>query len=316
VALPFQFLGIHYASYAFSATNCLLLGACFYALVEHFRLDWNERLLLLGVFTMFYPVMFLLERGNLDGLMLSLMLLAIFSRNSIVRGLGLGLSVSLKAYSILLLGPFLLGRLRKAVALCLLVVLGLLLSFHSLLLPFLQAQRARSLDSSILENISPAALLPGGVKYSWLRLVFTVLWAGSFVFLLHYTRRASVTSRSISSLPWMMAMPLHVFPYTGVLCLPLLVLRHAVVVRRGKVSRGDTLFVAGFLLLGTQQRAATEYLIWLTHSHQLFGTFNALGTVLVMLSTLIHAKDTAADPDSDYRGSDTVRRQLSQIRST
>jgi hypothetical protein len=63
-----------------------------------------------------------------------------------------------------------------------------------------------------------------------------------------------------------------------------MVLRVREMAVRGRMMSHDRVFLTGFLLVGFQPYAMTASLMWLTHSHSLFYTFNPLGTALVICS--------------------------------
>lgn len=80
-----------------------------------------------------------------------------------------------------------------------------------------------------------------------------------------------------------MSLPLQVYPYTGVLLLPMLV-GHLRVSSEKRPSTSASLFFIGFGLVGVQQQALTDAFGPILHSHRFFPFLNALGTLVVIAS--------------------------------
>ena len=112
-----------------------------------------------GITSMFFPALFLVERGNLDGIMLGLMLVSIFAKNRWIKSVALSLSIGFKVYSVLLLVPMLLARMWKRIMAVVLLLALLMLPFYSLIWSFIHAQTRRSAQLLGAENICPIALL-------------------------------------------------------------------------------------------------------------------------------------------------------------
>jgi hypothetical protein len=251
-----------------------------------------ERLLVFGIASMYFPVIFLVERGNLDGIMLALIVLGIFAKNPVLRAVGLALSFSVKLYSGVLFIPLAIGRRWKTAALAAVLVAGLLVPFHSLLVPFAHRQMGRAAEFHLTENISPGLFVEVFLGGHLWNIAYCVLWLLSYAAMLLRHRDAPLETRMVYSLPWMMALPIHVYAYTGVLLLPLLVLRSREMERSGVVGASGAVFLAGFLLVGFQQTA------WLNYFHEsLLSRFvcsvaNATGTALVMGSLALGRRAT------------------------
>jgi hypothetical protein len=282
VGLPFQHFSIGFAANVFFLANIAVITASLWGIYRHFKLTKDEGRLLFGIASIYYPVIFLVERGNLDGIMLGLMLLFVFARNSIAKTVGLSLSVTLKVYSLLLATPLIWARKWKQVSMFLTLVLLLSLPFHGLIWQYMHSQIVRSTQIALFENLSPADLFGGNAHRIPVILLYGFLWLSSYCCMLYRHRESPLSVQLIYSFPWMMAMPLQVFPYTGVLMLPVLVLKSQEITANGLLSYRDRIFLIGFFLVGFQQTAMTEYFQWLTHSHRLFGWFNSMGTTLVL----------------------------------
>jgi Glycosyltransferase family 87 len=269
-------------------------------------------LFLFGIGSMFFPLIFVVERGNLDGFMLMLVVLSLILKNPIARGVALGISVGLKLYTVLLLVPLALNRRRKQAAAMLLALAVLFLSFYPLFFSFLHSQMARSGETYLVENICPAALASIFGSFGGSRAfkgIYLALWLISYVFMLVRQRRSSCDVQTIYSLPWMIAIPFLVMPYTGILLLPVLVLRARQIAIQGLMTVYDYLFLIGFLLVGAPPKALTDYFIWLTHSHQFFYTLNPLGIALVICSLVFSpaSRNEADDELAQHHLAGTVR---------
>ena len=284
VGLPFQHFSFGFAANMFFLANIAVITASLWGIYRHFKLTKEEGWLLFGIASIYFPVIFLVERGNLDGIMLGLILLFVFARNSIAKTVGLSLSITIKVYSLLLVTTLIWARRWKQVSMVLALALLISLPFHGLIWQFMHLQSVRSTQISALENLSPADLLGGNALRLPVKLIYGLLWLISYSCMLHRHRESPLSVQLIYSFPWMMAMPLQVFPYTGVLMLPVLVLKSQEITANGLLTYRDRIFLIGFFLVGFQQTAMTEYFQWLTHSHRLFGWFNSLGTTLVIFA--------------------------------
>jgi Glycosyltransferase family 87 len=285
IILPLTRFSEPTAAYIFYSANLLAIAIALWGICRYFQLSRSESRLLFGIGSMFFPLIFVAERGNLDSFMLMLVVLALLFKNPIVKGLVLGLSVALKLYTALLLVPLTVNRRWKQATTTLAVCVALFLSCYPLFASFLQAQMARSAEAYLVENISPAALATIFGSYAESRvfkLTYLALWLLSYLRMLVRHRRSSLDVQTIYSLPWMMAMPFLVLPYTGILLLPVLALRSREIAARGLLTAHDYLFLGGFLLVGVQPLAMTDYFMWLTHSHRFFYALNPLGMTIII----------------------------------
>jgi len=296
-ALPLQFLGINIGRVVFMFIDLAIVVASLSSICKWFNLTPRECRLLFGIASMYFPVIFLVERGNQDGIMLGLILVSLFARNRWVKSLALSLSIGIKVYSILLLAPLLLARLWKRVMAVVLLLALLLLPFHSLIWSFIYAQTRRSAELLGAENICPIALLsPINVfdvrqQYALnhaVTLAYLTLWIASYAIMLFKNRDSDMTVKAVYSLAWMLAMPLQVFPYTGVMLLPLLVLKCREIAERGLIALPDRLFLMGFCLVGFQQTAFSACFHF-PQMVRLFDALNPLGTALVIGSLLLQS---------------------------
>ncbi len=298
-ALPFQFLGFGFGCIFFLIADLIIIFASLDSICRHFKLTQRESNLFFSISSIYFPVIFLIERGNLDGIMLGLILMSIFAKNRFVKAFALSLSIGFKVYGILLLAPLLLARLWKQVMAVLLFLTLLMLPFYSLIWNFVLSQTRRTAELLGAENICPAGILsPISVsevaqRYALshaVTLVYLTLWAASYALMLFRNRNADLPVKSIYSLAWMTAMPLQVFPYTGVLLLPLLALKCREMAQRGLAALPDRLFLIGFCLVGFQQTAFSSYFHF-SPAVRIFDSVNPMGTFLVIISLVLQASD-------------------------
>jgi hypothetical protein len=298
-ALPLQFFGSVIGRIVFLVINIAIVAASLDSICRQFRMTQRESNLLFGIASIYFPVIFLVERGNLDGIMLGLILVSLFARNRWIKALALSLSIGIKVYSILLLAPLMLARLWKRVVAVVLLLALLMLPFHSLIWSFINSQTRRSAELFGAENICPIALLsPMDVfdvrqQYALshaVTLAYLALWIASYAIMLFKNRDSDMTVKAVYSLAWMLAMPLQVFPYTGVMLLPLLVLKSREIAKRGFITFPDRLFLMGFCLVGFQQTAFSTY-FHLPQLVRLFDALNPLGTTLVIGSLVLQSSN-------------------------
>jgi hypothetical protein len=280
-------LGTLLATYVFFFANIAIVGAALWWIGRRLGLGRAERWLLLAIASMYYPFHFLVERGNLDGLMLGLTAVFLCSENRVLRAVALALSINLKVYTGLLLVPLVVRRWREAAAVVV-VSLLMVLPFARLVLTSIQMIRVRGVLLATSENLSPGGFLARiGQHHPGLRMAYSLVWLASYGAMMYRRRGQSFATLAVLSLAWMVALPVTVISYTGVMLLPVLVLRIWEMALAETLSWVDKLFLAGFLLTGTQQYALFEYFGAAVHSHALFPAFNYLGTLLLLISLVV-----------------------------
>jgi len=305
-ALSLQFFGRGYGRIIFLFINIAIVAASLAGICYWFKMTRRASFLLFGIASIYFPVIFLLERGNLDGIMLGLILVSIFAKNRFTKEFALSLSIGIKVYSILLLVPMMLARLWKQVIAVLLLLVLLMLPFHSLFWSFIYAQTKRSGDLPGAENLCPIGMFsPINVTEAHqhyvlshaVTLVYLAFWLASYAFMLFRNRNSDLKVKAVYSFAWMLAMPLQVFPYTGILLLPLLVLKSCEMAERCFITIPDRLFLIGFCLVGFQQTAFSSYFQFslaanlFPHAVKIFNTVNLLGTAFVIGSLMLQASN-------------------------
>lgn len=265
VGLPFAFLPFRPAAQVFFVLNLTLV---FYALRSFARrvgLSPANQLVLLGIAALFYPVYFLVERGNLDGIMMALLVFGLGAKSPILRALGLGVSVATKLYSGLLGIVLLRKRQWKLAVLSGLFAIVLQLPFLPLVRSFVLAVTGRSSLLRVDENISPAGLSflvvgpLGGLMWKY---IFVLLWGATLIWKLIRDKDSDFATNWPVYVPWMITYPIVVYPYTGVLAVALLALIAAHCQRR-PITNAEALVIVGIGMLGFQATA------WSGYSHTL-----------------------------------------------
>lgn len=277
-------LGIPLATLVFFFANIAIVTAALWWIGRRLGLGRGERWLLLAIGSMYYPFHFLVQRGNLDGLMLGLTAVFLCSENRVLRVVALALSINLKVYTALLLVVLAMRRWREA-AFAAVVSTLMVLPFAHLVWISIRMIRIRGVLLATNENLSPGGFLARvGLHHPGLRTAYSLAWLASYCWMMYRRRGQSLTTLAVVSLAWMVALPATVISYTGVMLLPVLVLRAREMALAAKLSWVDKLFLVGFLLTGTQQYALFEYFGAVVHSHALFPGFNYLGTTLLLIS--------------------------------
>jgi len=213
---------------------------------------------------------------------------AVIVRDQRLRSALIACSIVLKVYSLLLLGVIIAARRFRLALHTALLAIVLVLPFHTLILPYIMIAVTRTAQFTAVENLSPAVILGSFCKHLPGKLVFITFWAASLLRASWRHRELLFEERLIVCLPWMAAFPLQVYPYTGVLLLPVLAWKlgnlHTF---RNKIEQ--RVFLAGFILVGTQQGALNEYFLWLVRSHRFFPFLNVIGMVCILMSLAIGA---------------------------
>jgi hypothetical protein len=220
--------------------------------------------------------------------MLILICSAVIVKDQRLRAVLIASSIVLKVYSLLLLGGMLAAQRFRLVLYTVLSAVLLVLPFHSLVLPYVVIAVTRTAQFTAVENLSPAVILGSLCKHLPGKLIFITFWAGSLLRASWRHRELPFEERLIVCFPWMAALPLQVYPYTGILLLPVLAWKiGSLHTSTNKIER--RMFLAGFILVGTQQAALNEYFRWLVRTHRFFPFLNMIGMVCILMSLAIGA---------------------------
>ncbi len=285
-----------------AATKCMfvldvafILGAL-WIMARHFGVRLRHRILLMLAVFAFYPAQFLVERGNLDGIMLFLFALAIAARPVWLRSFLIALSINIKLYTVVAAAAWTARRNAKALAWTALFTVLLVLPFYAVLPSFLHRMQLRMTEHST-DNMSPSYLLGPLVEHhAWVRLLYIALWLASMA-IAALRARPLGESRTLAVLtPWMAALPFQVWPYTGVMVLALYCAWMAEPPHTGPYLAHrlrDILLALGLALAGTQQYALNAAFAAHLPLANFFSIFNPLGIALLMAAGLLPSKAPA-----------------------
>jgi len=266
------------------------------------ELTRRNRILYLAVAATFPPLWMTLNGGNVDGLMLTLLLFACSARRKITRVVLLACSIVVKVYSALMVVVLLRKREFAAVGLVAAACLLALLPFWRLWPEMIHALLFRTQRQNINFNISPAELFFFLFRFlgpvAW-KILYAGFWFGTFAYTL-VRRGAAAEAESLAVFaPWMVSAPLLVFSYAGIIALPALALLLRTFQDR-PLRRPEWLMVTGILLLGFHPEFVANY--W-TLSFLTFAFLRGVVTATGCLGTslLVIGATAAARADSRLR---------------
>lgn len=227
----------------FFILNILLIvgGLFFYTLSFPLNDKWKDTLFLMIVSALFsHPVYFLLQRGNIDGLVFFFMALGVFFstlestwKNEIVAGITLAIAFHLKFYPILILFPILASRRwRLALLTCFFIAFLFLLTFNlwpDFIDKILMRQSIFTIkeNGSLINSLIAIIIFPGYVftktvfvgmqtitfiGYGVFFILFCLLWRTSCYFARSVTNY-SVAVLSVLCLPFMVLIPSLAYQY-------------------------------------------------------------------------------------------------------
>ena len=287
VGLTFQWLAFPGARLAFFVLNIALVYWSIRTLARQLELTRSNERALLACAALFYPFYFLIERGNLDGIMLALLVFGFRSRSWLVKACAIGTSVAIKLYSGLIL-LVLLRKRRWTIVLASVMVGALLqLPFAGLLPNFLTAVATRSGLFRLDENISPAAIFRlalAGLGGDIWKAAFLFVWVVTLTIRAKNDAPDDLSDSWPAYVPWMISIPVVVYPYSGILSLALAAWVAAQTQRR-RIALADLLALTGFGLLGVQAAAWTALVARDPVTTALIHSVCALGTLLMMIGT-------------------------------
>lgn len=279
--LGFVWLPFGVARYFFFVVNIVIVVASVRACSRRLGLSEESVRHMTGIALLFCPTYFLLERGNLEGLVLGCLSWAFCTRNVYVRAAMVGVAEGIKLYPLLLLAPAVRNRLWR-------FALGSLIAFFLLLLPFwrvassfFHALAGRGARFQLANNISPAEIMVVITGVHIATWIFGAYWGGTLLLMLWRQRSTDDGQVIWPFVPWMISVPMTVYPYSAVLLLPVLAWRLREMQDRER-SPHDAIFVTGFLLVGLQTYAFTRFL-----QVPILVVMNSLGMCLILGSLAI-----------------------------
>jgi hypothetical protein len=289
VAVPFLPFGQQAATYAFFVANLAMVLTALALTARRFAFrSATEVALLAGIFGLYCPSYFLLQRGNIDGVVMLCVALAIWSVGRAWASAFVVLGVSLKIYPAVMLAYFTMARRWRALwvaavtaLICVAVVWPLWPAYGHMLM-------SRSARWEVAENSSLFNFALGLMSVLRLPRVCGLVLAsaaaiGLFALQALADRRAPAQSTRAQAarlalyIPFFAAAPPVVYPYTQVSFLLLLPVFWWMA-RTGVASRSAQLgFVIGFLL------TATHASVWTDLTGRAgFDLLPATGTLLVL----------------------------------
>ena len=281
--LFFFWLPFRWAALAIFFINIFLILISINIFALRYEMDKLNRWALFGITALFYPTYFLVQRGNLDAVMLALLSLCLRFKNRIFQALLLGTSIAFKAYSGLIFVLFLLRRRNWGMA------LGCGITYAALQIPFLKWEiifahelAGRAAFFGDVENLSPSVFFYHAFHgHTPWKLVFLFFWGATLIWKVMRSDWNAPLDSWPTYTPWMMSLPSVVYPYTGILALALL----AYISKENKPfsqSCAGLLILTGFLLLGFQTYAWGELLSQLTKHTINLNYINSAGTVFMI----------------------------------
>jgi hypothetical protein len=296
-------LSLARATTVFRLFNLVLVPLSLWWYAGAVRLPVRERVGFLIASALFISAQQSVFGGNMDGLMLILLIAAFCVRRRPWGALWLAASITIKLYSIILVPVALRRRQWRFAALTMLAAFLFLLPFHSLWRPALHALGGRNGGYSPA-SISPApliAMLQGDVRHSGSHL-YQVFWVVTFFIALYRDSSLELSPRTLARyIPWMLALPALVFSYVGVLATAVLASLLATAHKR-PLHRAEQCVFLGFLLLGIHVERVTNvlpltyetYLFFLTHA----AVIQSFGVVLMILGTCCSPSEEASEGEA------------------
>jgi hypothetical protein len=298
-------LSLAHATRVFLCLNLALVPLSLWWYAGALRLPVRERVLFLVASGLFISTQQSVCGGNMDGLMLVLLVAAFSVRRRLAGALWLAASITLKLYSIILLPVALRRRQWRFAALTIVATSLLLLPFHSLLPSSLHALLRRNGGYSTA-SISPAtlfSLLQGDVTHAGKRLL-PAFWIVTFSVALFRDRERTLSPRTLARyIPWMLALPALVFSYVGVLATAVLASLLASAHERPLRRAEHSIFI-GFLLLGIHVERVTNVLPLSLETYVFFrmhaAVVQSFGVVLMMVGTCLSPCEDASKGEAQY----------------
>jgi hypothetical protein len=240
---------------------------------------------------LYFPSLFIIERGNLDAIMLGCVLLAFEQRSQARKGLLLGISIAAKLYTGLL-GLVLLHRRQfRAIIWVVIAVLALQIPFIPCERGFLLSLGRRTTQPGIM-NVSPYFLFSLFLSERIGKTAYVIFWFSTLCIRFWKDRSHQDQRLWVDYIPWMISMPLTVFPYESIFLLPML----AVYSKRSetKCFEGvEGLFLLGFVLTGFQSYSFAHMFGFGENAsiQSSFNIVNVIGLSMILVATASAERD-------------------------
>lgn len=280
------------ATFIFLCLNVVVVPLALWWYTGALRLRLAERVLLMLCGVLFISAQECVRGGNMDGLMLTLLIAAFSVRRRLSGTVWLAASIALKLYSIILLPVAVRRRQRSFTGCTLLALLVLLLPFFHLWPSAIHALFAR--DARFLQmSIAPPMLLYSllGNFSSTGKRFCLAFWLITFGCALYADRERELAPATVARyVPWMLAWPALVYSYEGILALTVLAALVATA-RQRPLRRAEYACFVGFLLLGIHVEHVTNLMPLTGENYEFFrnhaSVIQSLGVVLMMLGTCL-----------------------------
>jgi hypothetical protein len=283
IILPFSYLPFGFARVLYFLVNISLFLFSLTLFSRRVGLSSAEVHLLQLITLLYYPFVFLADRGNVDGFVVSLALLAFCASRPFAKAILWGASAAAKLYSGLMIVVFLRARQRKLALLTLAVFIALQLPFLKNEAGFLSALLGRGSYVRPFGNTSPYVLFDLFANGVAGKVLFIAFWAGTLGYRLWHDRYTEDRVFWVDYIPWMISVPFVVFPYESVFLLPLL----AVFAKRfdtEDLSGVEGLFIPGFLLTGFHPAAFASLFGLTVVGKGILDLANVVGLTLIMVA--------------------------------
>ena len=295
IGLPYQRLSFEEARYFWLIVNLACIGGALAAFAEQIGMRWRETALLFMIAGLFYPAHFLVERGNIDGVVMALLVFAFRARQKIASVMLYAASMGLKLYSGLLVFPLLRKKRWWLACGSVLLAAALQLPWWRFAIQYPQVLSHRTDRFLTIENISGALCVQ--TLFALCRLpAWKIFYAGAWVITLglRLWRLSPEDDNAdwVTFVPWMISMPFVVYPYSAILTLPLM----AYTAQREPSGLGKKFLLLGFLLIGTQQNVWRELLSRVMSDTMWVYQLNSAGVVLMLAGSCAAAWQQGEKP--------------------
>lgn len=282
----FAHLPLDRATLAFLGCNLAVVASALWWYCGALQLRLREKVFFMVVAAIFFPALASLHGGNMDGLMLALLIAAFGVRRPVAGAVPLAASIGIKLYSIVFFPVALRRRQWRFLIFTLGALVFLLLPFVRLLSPFVHALLGRTARFNFL-SVSPALLtftLFGAFSLAGKGFCLA-LWAISFGISLWRDRETRLTPHTLARYaPWMLGLPYLVFSYVGVLILPVFASLLASA-RRRRLRPAEICSYVGFLLFGVQLAWAAPLLPVSMDLYHRAALLPSVGLILMMVGS-------------------------------
>jgi Glycosyltransferase family 87 len=269
------------------------------------RLTRENTVLAFIVMFTFAPFYASLNGGNIDSLMLVLLLGAVLVRRQWIQDLLLGISIALKVYSAVILVEWIVRRRWQRFARALLAAILITVPFYPYVGDMVRRLLWRTSAEFSHENISPAAAFQALLGHGRLAMaLYLLFWGTTFVLMLYYgskDREGTDEFETLRLLPWMMTFPSLVLSYVGIIALPIIALLFGQSQSR-ELTFWERVSLVGIALLNFYPLVFARLLpltdAAMVRCTALFNPLNAIGTTLILIGICAQRRADEGNPTS------------------